>query len=176
MLETTVHGPTGEVRLLDCFVMGDVERSHPDRRLLRVIEGKRGAVELEIRVAPRFDYGEVRPWLRRHGHRLRSASGGNDALIVWCEAELEEDREHELVARATVGVGDRIHLHLAYCPPELVAVDQMHTARNVLPEVEHVVRGWRGAAFAGPCRRSRPGRGGRRGQCRRACGRWRRFC
>ncbi|MFL5831700.1 MAG: glycoside hydrolase family 15 protein [Solirubrobacteraceae bacterium] len=121
VLETTVHGPTGEVRLLDCFVIGDVERSHPDRRLLRVIEGKRGAVELEIRVAPRFDYGEVRPWLRRHGHRLRSASGGNDALIVWSEAELEEDREHELVARVTVGVGDRVHLHLAYCPPELVA-------------------------------------------------------
>src|SRR2546421_411615 len=65
VLETTIHGPTGELRLLDCFLMGDVERSHPDRQILRVIEGKRGTVELEIELAPRFDYGEVRPWLRR---------------------------------------------------------------------------------------------------------------
>jgi GH15 family glucan-1,4-alpha-glucosidase len=121
VLETTVHGPTGELRVLDCFLINDVERSHPGRQLLRVIEGKRGAVELEIQVAPRFDYGEVRPWLRRHGHRLRSASGGNDAIIVWSEAELGEDAEHTLAATVTVGVGDRIHLSLTYCPPELVS-------------------------------------------------------
>ena len=55
------------------------------------MEGQRGTVELELRVAPKFDYGEVRPWIRRHGHRLHSATGGNDALLIWCEQELVED-------------------------------------------------------------------------------------
>jgi GH15 family glucan-1,4-alpha-glucosidase len=131
VLETTLDGPSGQARVLDCFVIGEVERSHPGRQLLRIIEGRRGAVELELRVAPRFDYGEVRPWLRRHGHRLRSAIGGNDALVVWCDAELEEDAEHELVARVTVGVGDRVHLNLSYCPPELVPE---HTEHEPTPQ------------------------------------------
>ena len=89
-------------------------RGDPDeteqRQILRVIEGVRGSVELEVRVAPRFDYGQVRPWIRRHGHRLHSAIGGNDALLVWCEQELEEDPDHELVGRLAVGPGDRVRL------------------------------------------------------------------
>ena len=85
-----------------------------------MIEGVRGSLEFEIRVAPRFDYGQVRPWIRRHGHRLHSTIGGNDALLVWCEQELTEDPEHELVGRFAVGPGDRVRLALTYCPPEHV--------------------------------------------------------
>jgi GH15 family glucan-1,4-alpha-glucosidase len=145
VLETTLDGPSGQAHVIDCFVIGDVERSHPRRQLLRIIEGRRGAVELELRVAPRFDYGGVRPWLRRHGHRLRSAIGGNDALVVWCDAELEEDPEHELVARVTVGVGDRVHLNLRYCPPELVPE---HTENEPTPQeldraLEETISWWR---------------------------------
>src|SRR5205085_8408917 len=34
VLETTLDGPSGQARLLDCFVIRDVERSHPGRQLL----------------------------------------------------------------------------------------------------------------------------------------------
>ena len=85
VLETTLHGPAGEARLLDCFALRDDTDGTDARRILRVIEGVRGSVEVELRVAPRFDYGQVRPWIRRHGHRLHSTIGGNDALLVWCE-------------------------------------------------------------------------------------------
>ena len=85
--------------------------------MLRVIEGQRGLAELEIRVAPRFDYGQVAPWLRRHGHHLRSAIGGNDGLEVWCEQELTRDADFDLVSTAEVGAGDRIHLLLTYRSP-----------------------------------------------------------
>jgi len=118
VLSTTIKGPGGEVRLLDCFTIR--EDADPGPQILRVIEGRRGNVELAIRVAPRFDYGEVRPWIRRHGRRLHSAIGGDDALIIWCERELAEDRVQELAANVSVGVGDRIRLSLKYCPPELV--------------------------------------------------------
>jgi len=126
VLETRFRGRDGETRLVDFFVAsenttaGEGARAARQRRIVRVIEGIQGSVELEIRVAPRFDYGEVRPWMRRHGHRLFSAIGGNDALVVWCDEELEENPEHELVAHTTVAAGDRTRLSLAYCRPELI--------------------------------------------------------
>ena len=145
VLETTLHGPGGEVRLVDCFLMRDHADRSPARQILRVIEGRRGAVELDVRVAPRFDYGQVRPWLRRHGHRLHSVIGGNDALVVWCDAALEEDREHELAARVTVGVGDRVRLSLRYHPPELVEQDDDLEApvRDLDEQLERTIEWWR---------------------------------
>jgi GH15 family glucan-1,4-alpha-glucosidase len=120
VLETTMLGPSGEAKLLDCFTLQGDPLETDRRQILRVIEGVRGSVELRVRVAPRFDYGQVRPWIRRHGHRLHSAIGGNDALLIWCEQELEEDPQHELVGRFSVGPGDRVRLTLTYCSPERV--------------------------------------------------------
>lgn len=119
VLETVMRGPTGEVAILDLFLIGD---EHPgvQRRILRVIEGRRGAVELDLRVAPRFDYGKVRPWIRRLGLKLHSAIGGDDAFVVWCEHELTEDPDHELSSRLTVSAGERVRLVLHYTRPELV--------------------------------------------------------
>ena len=119
VLETTLHGPAGEVKIVDLFLVSD-EHQSIDRRILRTIEGRRGAVELDVRVAPRFDYGQVRPWIRRLGLQLHSAVGGDDALVIWCERELTEDPDHELSARLTVSAGERVRLLLSYCRPELI--------------------------------------------------------
>jgi GH15 family glucan-1,4-alpha-glucosidase len=120
VLETELHGPSGQIRLLDCMVVHEHANETPGRQILRVIEGVRGSVQLDIRVAPRFDYGEVRPWIRRHGIRLHSAIGGDDGLVIFCDQELTEDPEHELVGSVAVSAGERVRLSLAYCPPELI--------------------------------------------------------
>ena len=144
VLETTLQSSAGDARLLDCFLISDAgDGAAANRRILRVLEGRRGTVEFEIRVAPRFDYGEVRPWVRRHGPRLHSATGGNDALLVWCEHELEEDPAHELVGRVCLGAGDRIHLVLSYTPPERVGADPSEPeARSLDRELEETIRWW----------------------------------
>jgi pentatricopeptide repeat protein len=124
VLETRLHGPHGDARVLDCFVIRPDSDASDERQILRVIEGERGSVELEIRVAPRFDYGDVRPWIRRHGLRLHSAIGGDDALVVWCDqGEMIEEPAHELATTVTVGAGDRIRLTLTYEPPERIDSD-----------------------------------------------------
>ena len=120
VLETTLIDAAGEARLVDCFTISGNPVETEQRQILRVIEGVRGSVEFEVRIAPRFDYGRVRPWIRRHGHRLHSAIGGNDALLVWCEQALDEDPAHELVGRFSVGPGDRVRLALSYCAPEKI--------------------------------------------------------
>ncbi len=144
ILETTLSGPTGEARILDCFSVPESARSTPHRQIIRVIEGLRGRVELALEVAPRFDYGAVKPWIRRHGHRLHSAIGGNDGLLVWCERELEEDPDHELRATLKLGAGDRVRLSLSYCPPELIDAQRYEEpdAESIDDAVEHARVWW----------------------------------
>jgi GH15 family glucan-1,4-alpha-glucosidase len=144
VLETRMDGPTGEVKLIDCFLISESARSKPYRHIARIVEGIRGSVELEVRIAPCFDYGEVRPWIRRHGHRLRSAIGGNDGLLVWCEADLEEDPDHELSARVQIGTGERMRLSIGYHPPELIdAGDIEEPDAHTLDEgVEQTIKWW----------------------------------
>lgn len=61
VLETTFRTPDGEVRLIDCFTMRQGGKRQPYRQLLRVLEGIRGHVDLAMRIAPRFDYGALKP-------------------------------------------------------------------------------------------------------------------
>jgi hypothetical protein len=118
VLATTLRSAGGQARLLDCLAL-DESGDHSHRRLLlRVIDGVRGVVPLRIQVEPRFDYGEVEPWIRHHGTGLYSATGGNDALLCWCDAPLEAVAPGSLAATATVRGGERIRLVLAYRRPE----------------------------------------------------------
>ena len=170
VLETTFDGAGGEAKLTR--LLPDARRASApmQRQILRVIEGVRGTVELEVRVAPRFDYGQVRPWIRRHGHRLHSAIGGNDALLVWCEQELDEDPDHELVGRVH---GRRRRPRAArrsrYCAPELVDAEppsEPEPARSTRSS-SGTVAWWRKWAqrFASGAATSRPPGG--RGSCSR---------
>jgi len=145
VLATTLHGPAGKLRLIDCFTLPRRDDRSEDRRILRIIEGQRGSVELEVRVAPRFDYGQVRPWIRRHGQRLHSAIGGNDGLEVWCEQELDEDAAHDLVGTLTAGAGDRIHLVLTYRSPERIDHDgpQDCEPEELEESLEDTISRWR---------------------------------
>jgi GH15 family glucan-1,4-alpha-glucosidase len=123
VLATTFQAGGGEARLTDAFLMGDgrAKAARNERRgpeILRVIEGQRGVVDVEVRVAPRFDYGAVSPWIRQHGQLLHSMIGGNDGLVVWCGRQLEEVGSHQLVGRFRVQAGERLHLLLAYAAPE----------------------------------------------------------
>jgi GH15 family glucan-1,4-alpha-glucosidase len=118
VLATILQSAGGEARLIDCLAL-DEAGDHSDRRLLlRVIEGVRGAVPLRIQVEPRFDYGEVEPWIRHHGTGLYSATGGNDALLCWSDVPLEAAGPGTLAATVTVRGGERVRLALAYRRPE----------------------------------------------------------
>jgi GH15 family glucan-1,4-alpha-glucosidase len=114
-------------------------------RLLRVIEGQQGTAEFDVRIMPRFDYGQVTPWIRREGPGVHSAIGGNDALIVLCDQELEEDPTHELIGRVRVGAGDRVRLMLEYASPERVEqqLERLPDPGGLDRELKRTIAWWR---------------------------------
>ena len=118
VLVTTFETRTGEARLYDCFGMVEGGARHPRRQLLRIVEGVRGTVEFTARIAARFDYGGIRPWLRHHGERLYSAVGGNDAIVITSDADITPVDRHDLEARFSVRAATRIRLTLTWRPPE----------------------------------------------------------
>lgn len=145
VLKTTLRGRGGEAAVLDCLTVDERAREARGSRVLRVIEGQQGTAELDIRIVPRFDYGQVTPWIRREGPRLHSAIGGNDALIVFCDQELDEDPAHQLIGRVRVAAGDRVRLLLEYSRPERVGakLEQMPGPAALDRDLKRTVSWWR---------------------------------
>jgi GH15 family glucan-1,4-alpha-glucosidase len=118
VLETTFRGARGEARLIDCFAMREGGRHAPYHQILRILEGVRGSIEFEVRVAPRFDYGSLNPWFRSHGERLFSAIGGDEGLVIEGDLDLAMVGRHELHGRVAVREGERHRLALQHVRPE----------------------------------------------------------
>jgi GH15 family glucan-1,4-alpha-glucosidase len=81
VLETETTVRSGRVRVTDCLTVRPGGARRPYRQLLRVVDGLEGVVNVRVEVIPRFDYGQVRPWVRRAG-RSWQALGGDDGLVV----------------------------------------------------------------------------------------------
>jgi GH15 family glucan-1,4-alpha-glucosidase len=123
VLETDLSDDAGVGVLLDCMTAGDgAPRAHS--QLLRVVECRRGSLELDVRIAPRFDYGGVRPWIRLHEPNLHSAVGGDDGLLIFCDHALEQDGRHDLVANVRLRAGERLRLSLEFVRPEELEHEQ----------------------------------------------------
>ncbi|HEV2896094.1 MAG TPA: glycoside hydrolase family 15 protein [Actinomycetota bacterium] len=146
--ETTVAG--GRVRVTDCLTMRPGGAQRPYRQLLRVVDGLEGAVDLRVEVVPRFDYGQVRPWIRRAGHTWQ-ALGGDDGLVIEGDVPLVPSGLHALVAEVRMAAGQRLRLGLRHVLPEV-----LDSSRSRPPgpaeldrRLEQTVAWWRGWSARG---------------------------
>jgi GH15 family glucan-1,4-alpha-glucosidase len=80
VLETTFETETGAVRVTDAMLLPS-SGLPPDRELARRVDGLSGCVAMRWRVQPRFEYGNRRPRIGRHGG-TPVATGGRDGLAV----------------------------------------------------------------------------------------------
>jgi GH15 family glucan-1,4-alpha-glucosidase len=145
VLQTEMATPSGRVRVTDCLTMRPGGARRPYRQLLRVVDGLDGAVDLRVRVAPRFDYGQVRPWIRRDGPTWQ-ALGGDDGLVIEGDVPLALAGLHDLAAEVRVHAGQRLRLSLRHVRPEVL---DGAGARPTAPEeldhrLEQTVAWWRG--------------------------------
>jgi GH15 family glucan-1,4-alpha-glucosidase len=134
VLETEFETPGGVVRLIDFM---------PPRTgspaVVRIVEGVRGQVDLEMTLRLRFDYGKVVPWVYQE-HDSLVAVAGPDA--VWLRTPVAMYGEN-LATRTTFTVqsGDRVPFVLTWQPshlPEPEPIDPVHQ----LGVTEGYWRGW----------------------------------
>jgi alpha,alpha-trehalase len=80
VIETTFTTATGSVRLIDAMAFAPGQRGHDLGRnapheVLRLVEGVSGSVELQMELAPRPEYGLVRPLFRMEDDGGRTFGG-----------------------------------------------------------------------------------------------------
>jgi GH15 family glucan-1,4-alpha-glucosidase len=144
VLETTFRAGGGEVKLTDCFTMRRGGRQNPNRQILRVIEGIRGRVHMRVEIEPRFDYGEVRPWVRKRGINLFTAIGGNDGLVIFCTRDIEQAHRHGLRGRVPVQAGEKVYLSMQYGRPEDIdGPMDPPTPEELEKRLEDTIKWWR---------------------------------
>ncbi|HEX3433338.1 MAG TPA: glycoside hydrolase family 15 protein [Solirubrobacteraceae bacterium] len=143
VLETTLLGEGASVRVIDCMAISDRSEQHSRREIVRVIECAQGSAEAQFQIAPRFDYGEVTPWLRRADEHAFTAIGGDDGLAIWSDGRLESDGR-QLTASAKLGVGERLRLLIRYERPHLLDDEQLDEDAEALDErLDETARWWR---------------------------------
>src|SRR3954471_21413941 len=68
ILETVFSTSTGEAALIDFMTV-------EGQSLVRIVEGRRGTVEMTFDLALRFEYGSTIPWVTRLNHGIRAVAG-----------------------------------------------------------------------------------------------------
>jgi GH15 family glucan-1,4-alpha-glucosidase len=109
ILETEFETEDGTVRLTDTMPLRDTEAN-----VVRLVEGLRGRVPMQMELVMRFDYGAVVPWVRSDSGHLR-AIAGPDALHLHSGVDVRGE-DFRTVADFTVSRGDRVPFVLTWHP------------------------------------------------------------
>jgi GH15 family glucan-1,4-alpha-glucosidase len=133
ILETHFRTREGEARLLDFFPMRRGGRHTPYQQILRITEGTEGQIDLLIDIVPRFNYGAIKPWIRRCGETGFIAIGGKDGLLISGNLPLEMKDRHGLRGSCLIRKGDRFYLSILYRPPE-----ELDQGRVDIPTAEQI--------------------------------------
>ena len=109
VLESEFVTQEGTVRIIDCM---PIRQQHPE--VVRLVEGVRGKVTMEMNLAIRFGYGQIVPWVRRLDGTL-IAVAGPDGLSLWTPVECQ-GLDYSTMAEFTVTEGQRVPFSLTWFP------------------------------------------------------------
>jgi GH15 family glucan-1,4-alpha-glucosidase len=146
VLETTFAAETGTVRVRDAFLFADAQRSHDlgldaPHELVRLVEGIDGDVELAMELAPRPEYGLVRPLFRRTDDGGRTFGGPNQ-ISVRAGVPVEVDGP-TMRATFTVRAGDQVAFAVRWVPPDAQDAPQATAPAGIAARIDDTIAGWR---------------------------------
>jgi alpha,alpha-trehalase len=146
VIETTFTTDTGSVRLLDAMAFPPGQRGHDlgfdaPHELLRGVEAVSGEVELRRELAPRPEYGLIRPLIRLENGGARTFGSGR--LGVSSSVPLEIADEAVLHASFTLTKGERLGFALRWAAAEQKEPPSPTHADEVLERIEDTVEAWR---------------------------------
>jgi len=146
VIETTFSTDSGTVRLVDAMSFAPGQRGHDlgfdaPHELLRRVEGVSGEVALELELAPRPEYGLVKPLIRLENGGARTFGAGR--LGVSSSVPLGADEEAVLRASFSVSAGDRVGFALRWAAAEQKEPPAPCPADRVFDRIEDTAEGWR---------------------------------
>ena len=145
ILETDFETAGSAVRVIDFMTPRSGE---PD--VIRIVEGVRGEVPMEMELVIRFDYGSIVPWVRTIDGHLQAVAGP-DALSLWTTVPTHGK---DLTTRAdfVVREGEQIPFLLMWYPSHTKPPEPFD-AVEALHETEQWWRDWSGrSTYTGPWR------------------------
>jgi GH15 family glucan-1,4-alpha-glucosidase len=159
VVETTFTTAKGRVRLTDAMAFARGQRGHDVGRdapheILRTVEGLDGSVEMTMELAPRPEYGLVRPLFRQEEHGGRTFGGPNQIAVSAGVPVAVEGAT--MRAAFTVRTGEAVSFALHWAPVDAPRPEACPPAR-VAERIEDTVEAWRSweaehDIYAGPHR------------------------
>ena len=145
VIETTFVTDDATLRVVDALAVAEGQRGHAlgldaPHELLRLVEGVAGRVEIALELAPRGEYGLVRPLFRSEPGGGRTFGGPNRlAVRAGVETTVEDATMH---ARFTVGAGERVGFALRWAPVE-GAQPEPTAPEDVAARIADTTAAWR---------------------------------
>jgi alpha,alpha-trehalase len=145
VIETTFTTTTGRVKIVDALAFAEGQRHHElgmsaPHLLLRLVEGLDGEVELGLELAPRPEYGLVKPLFRETAGGGRTFGGPNQLVISAGVPTAIEDSTMRAAFTATSG--HQIGFAMQWVPPE-GPVPEPLAPELVASRIEDTSAGWR---------------------------------
>jgi GH15 family glucan-1,4-alpha-glucosidase len=146
VVETTFTTDTGTVKVTDALVFAEGQRGHDlgydaPHELLRSVEGVSGEVELVFELAPRTEYGLVRPLFRMESDGGRTFGGPNRITVRAGVPVAIEDVT--MRAAFAVSAGERVGFSLRWVPTEAHEPPPATPPEEVATRIADTVDGWR---------------------------------
>jgi GH15 family glucan-1,4-alpha-glucosidase len=146
VIETTFSTETGVVQVTDGLAFAEGQRGHAlgydaPHELLRSVEGVSGEVELVFELAPRTEYGLVRPLFRQEGDGGRTFGGPNRITVrAGVPVEIEDVT---MSAVFTVREGDQVGFSCRWAPTDAAEVPQPTAPAGVAARIADTAEAWR---------------------------------
>jgi GH15 family glucan-1,4-alpha-glucosidase len=145
VVETTFTTDAGRIRLTDAMAFAEGQRGHElgydaPHELLRSVEGISGEVELELELAPRPQYGLIKPLVRLEEGGARTFGAGRLSVRSAVPLEVEDST---MRATFTVAEGNRLGFSVRWAPPESRDAPQPTSPDDVAERIADTVEGWR---------------------------------
>ncbi|WP_428375056.1 glycoside hydrolase family 15 protein [Lichenicoccus sp.] len=133
VLETVFETATGSVALIDFMPV-----NNPVPSVVRIVEGRRGRVDMRTEGVIRFDYGNSIPWVTRLPDEAGIVAIAGPSLAVLHTVVRLEGRQMATVGEFSVVQGERVAFTLSYGASHLPAPE----AFDVEAALERTDRFW----------------------------------
>jgi GH15 family glucan-1,4-alpha-glucosidase len=145
VLETVFKTDRGSVRLIDAMAFTRGQGHHDlgfdaPHEVLRSVEGISGEVELVMELAPRPEYGLVRPLFRQEDGGGRTFGGPNRLAVRTGVPTTVEDAT--MSATFTVAEGNEVGFAVRWAPVEHRDAVQATAPEDVAARIRDTVEGW----------------------------------